>query len=293
MKHQERGIISRYDMKKGPVRTGYTLMVLLLLMMALTMLYPFFDTFFGSLKTREEFFAFPPTFLPESWVWTNYKDAFTGFDLPLLTFLKNTVFIYVGNVAVSLLLIGLAAYALSHLKVPFKRWVTLFFFSTLLIPPATYMVPNLLNLKSMGMLNTYWAFWLPAAANAYFMLLLKNFFDGIHQEVLEAARIDGAGEFSSFVRIAVPLSTPIIGTLLMLSFSATWNDFYWPSLVMTERSMYPLATGIYLYVVYPTSVIPWSVRFAVLTMAMLPPVLFFLVFQKFIIRGISVSSVKG
>ncbi|MDU0202308.1 MULTISPECIES: carbohydrate ABC transporter permease [Paenibacillus] len=293
MKQEERGIISRFDMKKGTVRTGYTIMVVLMLVMGVTMLYPFFNTFFGSLKTREEFFAFPPTFFPESWVWTNYKDAFTGFDLPLLTFLKNTVFIYVGNVIVSLLLIGLAAYALSHLKVPFKRWVTLFFFSTLLIPPATYVVPNLLNLKSFGMLNTYWAFWLPAAANAYFMLLLKNFFDGIHKEILEAARIDGATEFSSFIRIAVPLSTPIIGTLLMLSFSATWNDFYWPSLVMTERGMYPLATGIYLYVVYSTSVIPWSVRFAVLTMAMLPPVVFFLVFQKFIIRGISVSGVKG
>ncbi|MCY9658580.1 carbohydrate ABC transporter permease [Paenibacillus chondroitinus] len=293
MKQEERGIISRFDMKKGTVRTGYTIMVVLMLLMGVTMLYPFFNTFFGSLKTREEFFAFPPTFFPESWVWTNYKDAFTGFDLPLLTFLKNTVFIYVGNVIVSLLLIGLAAYALSHLKVPFKRWVTLFFFSTLLIPPATYVVPNLLNLKSLGMLNTYWAFWLPAAANAYFMLLLKNFFDGIHKEILEAARIDGATEFSSFIRIAVPLSTPIIGTLLMLSFSATWNDFYWPSLVMSERGMYPLATGIYLYVVYSTSVIPWSVRFAVLTMAMLPPVVFFLVFQKFIIRGISVSGVKG
>ncbi|MBA2938287.1 carbohydrate ABC transporter permease [Paenibacillus sp. CGMCC 1.16610] len=293
MKQEERGIISRFDMKKGTVRTGYTIMVLLMLLMGVTMLYPFFNTFFGSLKTREEFFAFPPTFFPESWVWTNYKDAFTGFDLPLLTFLKNTVFIYVGNVIVSLLLIGLAAYALSHLKVPFKRWVTLFFFSTLLIPPATYVVPNLLNLKSLGMLNTYWAFWLPAAANAYFMLLLKNFFDGIHKEILEAARIDGATEFSSFIRIAVPLSTPIIGTLLMLIFSATWNDFYWPSLVMSERGMYPLATGIYLYVVYSTSVIPWSVRFAVLTMAMLPPVVFFLVFQKFIIRGISVSGVKG
>lgn len=293
MKQEERGIISSYDMKKGTVRAGYTIMVVLMLLMGATMLYPFFDTFFSSLKTREEFFAFPPTFFPKSWIWTNYKDAFTGFDLPLLTFLKNTVLIYVGNVIVSLLLIGLAAYALSHLKVPFKRWVTLFFFSTLLIPPATYIVPNLLNLKSLGMLNTYWAFWLPAAANAYFMLLLKNFFDGIHKEILEAARIDGASEFSTFIRIAVPLSTPIIGTLLMLSFSATWNDFYWPSLVMSERGMYPLATGIYLYVVYSTSVIPWSVRFAVLTMAMLPPVVFFLVFQKFIIRGISVSGVKG
>ncbi|MDQ0877088.1 multiple sugar transport system permease protein [Paenibacillus sp. V4I3] len=293
MKRDERGIISPFDMKKGAVKAGYTLMVLLMIIIGITTLYPFFNTFFGSLKTREEFFAFPPTFFPKSWIWTNYNDAWNGFDLPLLTFLKNTIFIYMGNVVCSLLLIGLAAYALSHLRVPFKRWVTLFFLATLLIPPATYIVPNFMNLKSLGMINTYWAFWLPAAANAYFMLLLKNFFDGIHKEILEAARIDGASEFNSFIKIAVPLSTPIIGTLLILSFSTTWNEFYWPSIVMTEKEMYPLATGIYRYVVYSTSVIPWSVRFAILTMAMLPPVVFFLIFQKFIIRGLTVSSVKG
>lgn len=293
MKRDERGIISSYDMKKGSVKAGYTFMVLLMIVIGITTSYPFFNTFFGSLKTREEFFAFPPTFFPKSWIWTNYNDAWNGFDLPLLTFLKNTLFIYMGNVVCSLLLIGLAAYALSHLRVPFKRWVTLFFLATLLIPPATYIVPNFMNLKSLGMINTYWAFWLPAAANAYFMLLLKNFFDGIHKEILEAARIDGASEFKSFIKIAVPLSTPIIGTLLILSFSTTWNDFYWPSIVMTEKEMYPLATGIYRYVVYSTSVIPWSVRFAILTMAMLPPVVFFLIFQKFIIRGLTVSSVKG
>ncbi|MFC5450345.1 carbohydrate ABC transporter permease [Paenibacillus aestuarii] len=293
MKPSERGILSSYDFKKGTVKTGYAIMVLLMVCMAITMLYPFFNTFFSSLKTREEFFAFPPTFYPKEWIWTNYKDALTQFDLPLLTFLKNTIFIYVGNVVFCFLFIGLAAFALSHLRVPFKKWVTLYFLSTLLIPPATYIVPNFLNLKSLGLINTYWAFWLPAAANAYYMLLLKNFFDGIHKEILEAARIDGASEFASYMRIAVPLSTPIIGTLLMLAFSATWNDFYWPNIVMTDKSMCPLATGIYRYVVYPTSVIPWSVRFAVLTMAMLPPVIFFLTFQKFIVRGLSASSVKG
>jgi multiple sugar transport system permease protein len=293
MKQADRGIISRYDFKKSPVKVGYAFMVLVIICIAVTMLYPFFNTFFSSLKTREEFFAFPPTFFPKNWVWKNYFDAWTQFDLPLLTFLKNTIIIYLGNMVFSLLFIGLAAFALSHLKVPLKKWVTLYFLATLLIPPATYIVPNFLNLKSLGLINTYWAFWLPAAANAYFMLLLKNFFDGIHKEILEAARIDGASEFESFTRIAIPLSTPIIGTLLLLAFSNTWNDFYWPNIVMTEKSMYPLATGIYRYVVYPTSVIPWSVRFAVLTMAMLPPILFFLTFQKFIVRGLSVSSVKG
>lgn len=293
MKQEDRGIISSYDFKKVSVKLGYSLMVLVIICMAITMLYPFFNTFFSSLKTREEFFSFPPTFFPKDWIWKNYYDAWTQFDLPLLTFLKNTILIYVGNMVFSLLFIGLAAFALSHLKVPFKKWVTLYFLATLLIPPATYIVPNFLNLKSLGLINTYWAFWLPAAVNAYFMLLLKNFFDGIHKEILEAARMDGASEFKSFTTIAVPLSLPIIGTLLLLAFSNTWNDFYWPNIVMTEKSMYPLATGIYRYVVYPTSVIPWSVRFAILTLAMLPPILFFLTFQKFIIRGLSASSVKG
>ncbi|MCU6793208.1 MULTISPECIES: carbohydrate ABC transporter permease [Paenibacillus] len=293
MKQEDRGIISSYDFKKVSVKLGYSLMVLVIVCMAITMLYPFFNTFFSSLKTREEFFSFPPTFFPKDWIWKNYYDAWTQFDLPLLTFLKNTILIYVGNMVFSLLFIGLAAFALSHLKVPFKKWVTLYFLATLLIPPATYIVPNFLNLKSLGLINTYWAFWLPAAVNAYFMLLLKNFFDGIHKEILEAARMDGASEFKSFTTIAVPLSLPIIGTLLLLAFSNTWNDFYWPNIVMTEKSMYPLATGIYRYVVYPTSVIPWSVRFAILTLAMLPPILFFLTFQKFIIRGLSASSVKG
>jgi multiple sugar transport system permease protein len=289
---QERGIISNSDFRKFPVKLGYTLMVLFILLISATMIYPFLNSFFSSLKTREEFFSFPPTFLPKHWIWSNYGDAWTKYDLPLFTFLKNTLTIYIGNMVFSLLFLGMAAYALSHLRVPAKKWVMFYFFSTLLIPQATYIVPNFLNLKSLGLVNTFWAFWLPSAANAFYLLLLKNFFDGIHKEILEAARMDGAGEFQSFIRIAVPLSMPIFGTLLLLAFSFTWNDFFWPSLVL-QKEHYPLATGIYRYVVYFRSLIPWSVRFAILTMTMLPPVIFFLVFQKFIIRGLTMSSVKG
>jgi multiple sugar transport system permease protein len=292
LKTSERGIISNTDFQKPSVKIGYTLMVLMLILMTVTMIYPFLNSFFSSLKTREEFFSFPPTFFPKQWLWKNYSDAFTAYNLPLFTFLKNTLAIYAGNMVFSLLCLGLAAYALSHLQVPFKKGITFYFFSTLLIPQATYIVPNFLNLKSLGLVNTYWAFWLPSAANAFYLLLMKNFFDGIHKEILEAARMDGAGEFKSFLRIVVPLSMPIFGTLLILAFSYTWNDFYWPSLVM-QKEHYPLATGIYRYVVYFKSLIPWSVRFAVLTMAMLPPVIFFIIFQRFIIRGLTMSSVKG
>ncbi|EFM10060.1 binding-protein-dependent transport systems inner membrane component [Paenibacillus curdlanolyticus YK9] len=291
MKPSDRGILSNYDFKKTSVKIGYGIMCLLIALIIASMLYPFLNTFLNSVKSTQEFFAFPAPFFPEKWLWHNYSEALTL--IPIWTFLKNTLMIFVGTVIFALLFIGMAAFALSHLNVPLKKWVTLFFLSTLMIPSATYLIPNYLNLQELGLLNTYWAFWLPAGANAFYLMLMKTFFDGIHKELFEAARIDGANEFQCFVRLAMPLSTPIVITLLIFYFSATWNDFYWPSLVMLDKEMYPLATGIYKYVVYPNSTIQWNVKFALLTLSMLPPLVFFLIFQKYITRGLNVSGVKG
>jgi multiple sugar transport system permease protein len=287
----ERGIISRYDLKKKTVKSGYLMMIVCIILLSLTMLYPFVNTFFTSLKSREEIFKFPVPFIPKIWLWHNYELGWNFVNVA--QFMKNTLIIYAGNMAFSLLFIGIAAFALSHLRVPFKKFVQLFFMSTLLIPPATYMIPNFLNLQSLGLINSYWAFWLPAGANAFNLLLLKSFFDGINREMFEAARIDGASEFKCFYQIAVPLSIPIIATLLILGFSATWNEFYWSSLIITDKSKLPIAAAIYKYILYQGSLIPWNVRFAVLTMTMVPPVIFFLVFQKNIMRGLNVSGVKG
>ncbi|MBC8017306.1 MAG: carbohydrate ABC transporter permease [Verrucomicrobia bacterium] len=291
MKPFERGILSSFDFKHTAVKIGYTILCLVVGLIILSMLYPFVNTFFNSLKTTEEFFAFPTPFFPKHWLWSNYKEAVT--IIPLLTFLKNTLMIFIGTASFALLFIGMASFALSHLHVPFKKWVTLFFLSTMMIPSATYLIPNYLNLQELGLLNTYWAFWLPAGANAFYLLLMKSFFDDIHKELFEAARIDGASEFQCFVRLAIPLAKPIIMTLLIFYFSNTWNDFYWPSLVMLDKSMYPLATGIYRYVIYPGSTIQWNVKFAILMLVMAPPLVFFLTFQKYITRGLNVSGVKG
>jgi multiple sugar transport system permease protein len=287
---EDRAIMSRYDFRKFSVKIVYTIMVLCIVLISLSMLYPFLNTFLNSVKTNEEFFTFPTPFLPKEFMWSNYKESLVYLDIFL--YFKNTLFIFAGNIVFSLTFIGLAAFSLSHLKVPMKKWITLYFLSTLLIPPASYLIPNFLNLRDLGLLNTFWAYWLPAGANAFYLLLLKNYFDSIHRELFEAARIDGASELRCFAGIAIPLSVPILITLILLGFSTTWNDFYWSSLVLSENNT-TLAASIYTKVMYTGSTLEWNQRFAILTMTLLPPVVVFLFFQKYIINGLSVGSVKG
>lgn len=286
----ERAIMSRYDFRKSGVKVVYAAMVACIVLISLSMLYPFVNTFLNSLKSTEEFFAFPAPFFPSEWLWGNYRESLTYLNIGL--HFKNTILIFAGNTFFSLIFMGLAAFSLSHLRVPAKKWITLYFMTTLLIPSASYLIPNFLNLKDLGLLNSYWAFWLPACANAFFLLLLKNFFDGIHKELFESARIDGASEWRCFIGIAVPLSAPILMTLVLLGFSTAWNDFYWSSLVMQEDKL-PLAAAIYTKIIYPGSTINWNVRFAILSMTLLPPLMVFLFFQKYIISGLSLGAVKG
>ncbi|RKP46736.1 carbohydrate ABC transporter permease [Cohnella endophytica] len=287
---QERDLMSRYDFRKPGVRAVYGIMVVCIVLISLSMLYPFVNTFLNSLKSTKEFFAFPAPFFPSHWLWGNYKESLTYLNVGL--HFKNTLLIFAGSALFSLTVLGLAAFGLAHLRVPFKKWVALYFLSTLLIPSASYLIPNFLNLKNLGLLNTYWAYWLPSGANAFFLLLLRNFFEGIHKELFESARIDGASELRSFLGIAVPLSAPILVTLLLLGFSSIWNDFYWSSLVMQEDKL-PIAGAIYTKIIYAGSTINWNVRFAILSMTLLPPLFVFLFFQKYIISGLSVGAVKG
>ncbi|WP_276354583.1 carbohydrate ABC transporter permease [Cohnella caldifontis] len=287
---RDRAIMSPHDFRKTGVKIAYGFMVIGVCLISLSMLYPFVNTFLNSLKSTEEFFAFPPPFFPSRWLWQNYKDSLDYLDIFL--YFKNTLYIYAGNALVSLTFMGLAAYSLAHLKVPAKKWISLYFMSTLMIPAASYLIPNFLNLKDLGLLNTFWAFWLPAGANAFYLLILINFFEGIHKEMLESARIDGASEFRCVLSIAVPLSVPIIVTLLLLGFSTVWNDFYWSSLVLKTEKL-PIGAAIYTMIIYPGSTINWNVRFAILTMTLVPPAVLFLFFQKYIIGGLSLGAVKG
>ncbi|WEK53021.1 MAG: carbohydrate ABC transporter permease [Candidatus Cohnella colombiensis] len=290
MKTHERGIVSNYDLKVPSKRIVYYLMLLCVLLMVCTMLYPMFVILFNGLKLNTEVNAFPPTFVPTEFHFENYKKAWSYIDLPM--FARNTLFIFAGNMVMTVFVVGFASFSLSRLNVPYKNVIQYFFLFTLFIPPTTYIIPNFLNLRDLGLMNSFFALWLPAGANAFFLLLLKTFFDGINMEMFESGRIDGASELRLFLQIAFPLSIPIFATLAIFVFSTAWNDWYWPSLILSSNDRYPLATAIYKYV-FNARRLDLNLRFAILTMITFPPVIVFLFFQKYIVRGLYMGGVKG
>ncbi|SEC03716.1 carbohydrate ABC transporter permease [Paenibacillus sp. GP183] len=288
----ERGILSRYDTRRKANWIGFFLVLCVIILMVFTMLYPILFTFFNSFKGLVEINSFPPHLLPQDWHWENFREGWQYLNLP--HFLGNTLAIFAGNMVATMFVLGLASFSMSRLSYPYRKAVYFFFLLTLFIPPSTYIVPNFVNLKDLGLLNTFWAFWLPAGASAFYLLLLKSFFDSLHLELFEAARIDGASEWRSFLQIALPLSAPIMSTLAIFVFASAWNDWFWPSLVMHGDPKYPLATAIYKKVVSGSVTgLKLNVKFAILSMVMLPPIAVFLIFQRFIIRGLHLGGVKG
>ncbi|MEK0315195.1 carbohydrate ABC transporter permease [Cohnella sp. 56] len=289
MKNAERGIISSYDMKKPLNKTVYILMCILVAVMCLSMLYPIAAALLNGLKANVEVNSFPPHFLPQEWHFDNYKKGWGFIDLTM--YLKNTLFIFVGNMVVTVIVIGFAAFSLSRLDWPYRKAMYYFFLATLFIPPTTYIIPNFINLRDLHLMNTFWAFWLPAGANAFYLLLLKSFFDGINQELFEAFRVDGASEPRVFWQLAFPLSLPIFATLAIFVFATSWNDWFWPGMVMGGEH-YPLATAIKKFVIDARR-LDLNIRFAILTMIMIPPIVIFLILQRFIVRGLHLGGVKG
>jgi multiple sugar transport system permease protein len=290
MKSYERGIISDHDFKKPGVRIVYIFVCLAILIMVITMLYPILNTLFSAMKPNEELNAYPPHFFPEAIKWKNFSDAWNA--LPLTTYFSHTLIVFAGNLLFSLSVLSLAAFSLSRMRVPFRKVIFMFLLLALFIPPTTYIIPNYLNLIQLDLLGKYGALWFPAAANAFYLLLIKSFFDSIHPEMFEAARIDGASDFRCFMQIALPLSVPIFATLSIFIFNSVWNDWFWPFLVIGDDAHITLASAVYQYV-FNARITEYSVKFATYTLATIPPIIVFSIFQKYIIRGVQIGGVKG
>lgn len=290
----ERSLLSPLELRKPGGRAAYWLVWTLLLLLTLTTIFPLYWMFSGALKTTPELFKLPPTLAPTDPQWANYPKAWSR--LRYNVYFRNTIGLALGGWALQLFVSTTAAYSLSKLKPAFGNVILFLFLSTLMVPPSAYLIPQYLTVVNVPLLNirlidTWWAVWLPGAVSAFNIFVLKSFFDEIPSDLTDAARIDGANAWQMFTRIVLPLARPALAVVSIFSVIGAWKDFFWPFLVLTNADLQPIMVA--LYRLANRAQEPLNLIVAALAIASIPPIIVFFVFQRQILRGITLTGLKG
>ncbi|MFJ8659572.1 carbohydrate ABC transporter permease [Streptomyces sp. NPDC093795] len=243
-------------------------------------------------KDAQEVIQTPPTLVPGTFTPENYTRAWEVMDLASLLF--NTLYYAFGALAFQLVFDVAAAYSLSKLRPVLGKVILGMMLATLMIPATVLVVPQYLTVLDVpiverNLLNTPWAIWLPAVTNAFNIFLLKRFFDSIPKEILDAASMDGASPVRILWSIVLPVSRPILGVVSIFAVVGVWKDFLWPMLTLPDPSKQTLNVGIYSL----SNGVPVNVLIAALTIASVPTLLIFLIFQRNIMSGLTAGGLKG
>jgi multiple sugar transport system permease protein len=289
-----RGIVSDAERRTPSVRFAlgviHTVVLVLLLVIGLG---PILWLAKASISTTQDTLRSPMGLFPSGVDWANLATAWSRVHIDL--HVANSLIIASGSWFVQLVVATTAGYALSILRPrygPVLYWLVL---STLFVPAVVLLVPLYLTvldppLLGVSLINTFWAVWLPAGANAFNVLLTKRFFDNLPQEIFDAARIDGAGPYRVFWSVLLPMSRPILGVVSVFAFISAWKDFLWPLLVLPDPDVQPLSVRL------PTLArsTELDVLLAALTISALIPMVLFLVFQRTFLRSAGLSgALKG
>lgn len=291
----DRGIISPMEMRRPGVKISYGLLVIILAVLTLTTIYPLYWMYSGGLKTSQELIQTPPTLLPEDARWANYPEAWSNLNYSL--YFTNTLLLAIGALFFQFVVSATAAYSLSKLKPVGSSVVLFLFLSTLMVPPEAYLIPQYLAvvrvpLFGVRLVDTWWAVWLPRAINAFHIFILKSFFDEVPQDLMDAARIDGARPGQIFLRILIPLSTAVLAVVAIFTVIAQWKDFFWPFLVLKSTHLQPIMVALF-RLTNQSNPEPMSIIVAGLAIASTPMIILFLIFQRQILRGITLTGLKG
>ncbi|MFQ6617999.1 MAG: carbohydrate ABC transporter permease [Fidelibacterota bacterium] len=260
-----------------------------LLLLALSMLIPFIWMISTSFMDDLEIYSYPPKFIPQKFLWRNYLEAMT--ILPFKRFFLNSVIISAGAVLGQLLFCSLAAYAFARLRFRWRDKIFALYLSTMMIPGIITLIPAFLIINAFGWMNTYWALITPMVTSVWGIFLLRQFFMTLPRELEDAAKIDGASEFTIYWRIVLPLSKPALATLAIFSFMGSWKDFLWPLIVTNKMEMRPVEVGIAMFhSIYSTN---WPYQMAAAVVVMIPIVIVFFMAQRYFIKGITLTGLKG
>jgi sn-glycerol 3-phosphate transport system permease protein len=246
----------------------------------------------AAFKTNREIFAVPTTWIPVEPTLANFPAAWT--QMPFGRFYLNSIAYTLIGGGVKLVQAILCGYAFAFLRVPFRNTLFLLLLAALMIPDEVTVLPNYLTVSNLGWADTYPGLLVPGFVSAFGTFLLRQQFLGLPREVLEAARVDGAGHLRSLWSVVLPMSRPVLATLVLLTVVQRWNDYLWPLIVTSSTDMRVLSVGIaLLFNRETTSSTDWGMVMAGTIYVVLPIVALFLVVQRHLIAGLSAGAVKG
>lgn len=264
-------------------------MYALLIAAAFVILFPLYLTTVYSLHDIQALLKYPPDLWAGSPVWENYKEAVTS--IPMRRYMLNS-FIMAAVITVGQLITSaLAAYAFSYLKFPFRGLIFFLFLSTMMVPWEASIIPNFQTIQRLDWLDTYQGLTVPFLATAFGTFLLRQHFLTLPQELKDAADIDGYGHLRFLLFVVVPLSRAAFATLAVFSFLTSWNQYLWPLLVTNDPDMRTVQIGI--AALQSQEVQRTNVVLAGTIVAFLPMLLLVVVFQRFLVRGLTAGAVKG
>jgi multiple sugar transport system permease protein len=271
-------------------KAGFAGLFAFLCLLSFLFLVPLFWLLACSFKQPSELFAVPVKWLPATFDFGNYLRMFHYF--PFMRYLKNTLIIVFFNIVGSTASSAVVAYGFSRLHWKGRDQVFVLVLITMILPFQVVMVPLFMMFQKIGWIGTFLPLTLTCFfGNPFYIFLVRQFFLSLPDELNEAARIDGSGEFRTFFQIAVPLSTPVLATVAIFSFLRSWNDFIGPLIFLANDKLYTLAIGAQLI---RSRLQPnWEILMPLGMVMVLPVLIIFFLMQKYFIQGIAMSGIKG
>ena len=276
---------------KSKKKISKSIIYIILLFISFVCLVPFYWMIRSSLMDMSQIFTMPPIWIPKPIKFSNYKEALTM--LPFGRYFLNTLFVVVFTVLGTVITSSLCAYSFSRIEWKGRDTVFGILLTAMMIPFAVTLIPTFIGWQKLGVVNSYAPLIVPAwfGGRVFNVFLLRQFFRTIPKELDEAARIDGAGHFTIYSKIIMPLSKPSLIVVSLFSFMGSWNDFLGPLVYLNDGDKFTLSLGLMQFQgMYSAQ---WQYMMAAATVVLIPIVIIFFIGQKYFIEGISMSGMKG
>lgn len=253
-------------------------------------LLPLFWLVRSSMMSSLQIFEMPPRWIPSPFRFQNYVEALTTIDF--FRFFRNTLTITIGCLAGALISSSLGAYSYARLNWPGKKFFFGLLLSSMMLPSAVTLIPTFIGWKLVDLINTYFPLILPVwFGTAFDIFLLRQFYTSIPRDMDEAAYVDGAGPWTVYSRIIIPLSKPPLIVIGLFSFMNSWNDFMGPLVYLNEESKFTMALGLQMFQSLHSA--QWHLLMAASTVVILPVIVVFFIGQRYFIEGITLTGMKG